>query len=70
MVISQSSCGTRVNVCDLFKATAAKQIPKRDRYASVISKLKLSNMNSEIFVLLRMTHQPGTYEMKYENAQI
>ena len=52
MAISQSSCGTRANVRDLFIATAAKQIPRRDWCVSTVSKFKVSNTNLKIFSLM------------------
>ena len=52
MAISQSSCGTRANVRDLFIATAVKQIPRRDWCVSTVSKLKISNTNLKIFSLM------------------
>ena len=42
---------------------AVKQVLKGDWYASTLAKLQFSNTNLK-------THQPGTYEMKYESAQI
>ena len=61
--ISQSSCGTRANMRDLVIATSAKQVPRRDWYASAISKLRFSNTNLKIVLLWHMTHQPGTYQI-------
>ena len=55
-IISPSSCVTRVNVRDLFIATTAKHVP-RDWYASVISILKFSNSNLDIFFLWFMPRQ-------------
>ena len=53
--ISQSPCGTHANIWDLSIAVA-KQVPRRDWYASAISKLTFSNTNLKIFFLWCMTH--------------
>ena len=69
LTLSQSSCGTLADVRDLFIATTAKEIPRRDWLASAISKLKFSNTNLKMFFPWCMIHWQGTYEMKYRNTQ-
>ena len=67
MVISQSSCGT---CAWSVYSHCMKQVLRRDWHVSAISKLNFFNMNLKIFFLWCMKHQPGTFEMKHETAQI
>ena len=52
-------------VRDLLRATAAKQVPRRDWYASATFRIRILIYLSLWF----MAHQPVTYEMKHESAQ-